>query len=243
MSQKIDPLLNQYHIKDMREWRDVNADLIITDPPFGIKFDGKKSNYRRDKNQVVDGYVEWRIEDYRTNIKDLLSCIHRNLKDTGQALILSGWNNSHIIHDEIEKFEGWTLRGKLYWAYNFAPACKRKPAHNVYEIFWVTKDREWYFNKRCTTPHCAQGEANLSLLHFKREFLRNVPKYPTRLPSQLVKCLLNHFSKENDLVFDPLAGSGIVGIVSLSLKRKFLIGDLNKNGRDVFKQPNLRMER
>lgn len=234
MSQKIDHLLNRYHIKDMREWENVNADLIITDPPFGIKFDGKRSNYNRDKNKVVDGYVEWNAGEYRDNIRDLLACIHRNLKEAGQALVFSGWNNSNIIHDEIMKFEGLALRGKLYWAYNFAPACKRKPAHNVYEIFWVTKGDQWYFQKRCLTSHCMQGESNLSLLHFKREFLKNTLKYPTRLPFQLLKCLLEHFSNKNDLVFDPLAGSGMVGVASAILKRKFLLGDSNENGKYIF---------
>jgi len=32
----IDFLLEKYHIKDMNLWDNVNADLIITDPPFGI---------------------------------------------------------------------------------------------------------------------------------------------------------------------------------------------------------------
>lgn len=243
MKKEIRSLLNRYRIKDMREWKDVNADLIITDPPFGIKFDGKKSNYNRDKDKVVDGYVEWSAEEYRANIRDLLACIHRNLKETGQALIFSGWNNSNVIHDEIEKFESLTLRGKLYWAYNFAPACKRKPAHNVYEIFWLIKSDRWCFQKRCSTSHCIQGEANLSLLPFRREFLKGVPKYPTRLPFQLLKCLMEHFSKEHDLVFDPLAGSGMVGISSKLLARNFLIGDLNENGRGIFIQQILYIER
>ncbi|MEW6062302.1 MAG: site-specific DNA-methyltransferase [Bacteroidota bacterium] len=234
MKKGIRSLSKHYHIKDMRAWKNVHADLIITDPPFGIKFNGKRNNYNRDKDAVVGGYVEWSAEEYRDNIRDLLSCVHRNLKETGQALIFSGWNNSNIIHDEIEKSQGLRLRGKLYWAYNFAPACKRKPAHNVYEIFWLTKSDRWCFQKRCSTSHCMQGEANLSLLPFRREFLKGVPKYPTRLPYQLLKCIIEHFSKEYDLVFDPLAGSGMIGIASHLLQRKSVQGDVNKKGRVVF---------
>ncbi|MFN3301988.1 MAG: hypothetical protein ACK413_03120 [Patescibacteria group bacterium] len=36
----------------------VNADLIIADPPFGIEFNRKLSNYHRNVKNVVDGYVE-----------------------------------------------------------------------------------------------------------------------------------------------------------------------------------------
>ena len=63
----------------------------------------------------------------------------------------------------------------------------------------------------------------------------NMPKYPTRLPFKLLQCLLEHFSNEKDLIFDPLAGSGMLGVVAYMLKRNFLLGDLNKNSKVVFK--------
>ncbi|MFN3821644.1 MAG: hypothetical protein ACK4OO_04865, partial [bacterium] len=89
------------------------------------------------------------------------------MKDNGQALIFLGWNNSNIIHDRILQFKGLTLRGKLYWIYNFAPVCHKRTSHNVYEIYWMTKGDKWIFNKRCSTHHCQQGEPKLSTLIFK----------------------------------------------------------------------------
>ncbi|MEM5812035.1 MAG: hypothetical protein QXG91_04860, partial [Candidatus Aenigmatarchaeota archaeon] len=53
-SNVIKVLLDKYFIRDMNEWKDVNADLIITDPPFGIEFSGKNGNYHRNVNNVVD---------------------------------------------------------------------------------------------------------------------------------------------------------------------------------------------
>lgn len=230
----VEELLKKYKIKDMKDWERVNADLIITDPPFGIKFNGKNGNYHRKSDNVVDGYVEWGVEEYAKKIKDLLECIRKNLKENGQALIFSGWNNSNLIHNEIIKFDGLTLRGKMYWTYNFAPACKLRPTHNVYEIFWITKDGGGHYNNRCSTHHCKNGEPNLTTLVFKRDYKMNMPKYPTRLPFKLIQCLLEHFSSEGDLIFDPLGGSGMVGVVASMFNRNFLVGDLNKNGKIVF---------
>ena len=227
-------LLIKYEIRDMDDWENVNADLIVTDPPFGIEFSGKNGNYHRNVNNVVDGYVEWSVSEYGEKIQRLLECIKKNLKENGQALIFSGWNNSNIIHDRIMRFEGLTLRGKMYWTYNFAPSCIKRPAHNVYEIYWITNGDRWYFHNRCSTHHCQSGEQNLTTLNFKRDYKVNMPKYPTRLPFKLLQCLLEHFSKENDLVFDPLCGSGMLGVVAYMLKRKVVIGDLNKNGKIVF---------
>ena len=231
----IEKLLEKFEIKDMNEWYNVNADLVITDPPFGIEFSGKNGNYHRNPKYVVDGYVEWSVSEYGQKIQELLEVIKRNLKPNGQALIFSGWNNSNIVHDRIVRFSGLTLRGKLYWTYNFAPACKRRPAHNVYEIFWVTKSDKWTYNTRCTTHHCQKGEPNLSTLNFKRDYKVKMPKYPTRLPFKLLQCLIEHFSNKGDLIFDPLAGSGMVGVVAYFLRRDFILGDLNPNGKIVFK--------
>jgi len=122
----INELLDKYFIKDMNDWKNVNADLIIADPPFGIEFSGKAANYHRKVENVVDGYVEWKTSEYGKKIQQLLECIKKNLKENGQALIFSGWNNSNIIHDRIMRFRGLKLRGKLYWIYNFAPACRKK---------------------------------------------------------------------------------------------------------------------
>lgn len=73
-------LLAKFIVKDMNEWTGVNADLIITDPPFGINFTGKNTNYHRNVDNVVDGYVEWTISEYGEKIQQLLECITRNLK-------------------------------------------------------------------------------------------------------------------------------------------------------------------
>jgi DNA modification methylase len=227
-------LLDKYFIKDMNEWENVNADLIITDPPFGIEFNGKPTNYHRKSENVVEGYIEWKISEYGEKIHQLLECIERNLKKNGQALIFSGWNNSNIIHDKIIQFKKLKLRGKLYWIYNFAPTCRKKPSHNVYEIYWVTKGEKWTYHKRCSTQHCQKGEPNLVSLKFARDYKVNMPKYPTRLPFNLLQWLLEHFSNKGDLIFDPLCGSGMVGIVSYILGRDFIMGDLNPNGKIVF---------
>jgi len=231
----IDGLLDKFKIQDMNDWKGIKADLVITDPPFGIEFSGKNTNYHRNVKNVVDGYVEWKVSEYGEKIQQLLECIKNNLKNDGQALIFSGWNNSNIIHDRIIRFKGLILRGKLYWTYNFAPSCFKKPSHNVYEIYWVTKSDKWTYHNRCSTHHCLKGEPNLTTFNFKRDYKVNMPKYPTRLPFELLRCLIEHFSNKNDLIFDPLCGSGMVGIVAYMMERDFIMGDLNPNGKIVFK--------
>jgi site-specific DNA-methyltransferase (adenine-specific) len=223
----------EYKLRDMTEWSDVTADVIITDPPFGIDFDGKKSNYHRDESNVVDGYVEWGEEQYSSKLTELLTTIQQNLASDGQALIFSGWNNSPHVHRACAD-SNLTLEGKLYWEYNFAPYCTRRPAHNVYEIYWVVGEERHYYDNECSYDHCTDGEANLSALTIPRDYHQNLPTYPTRLPTELIGVLLEHFSTGGDTVFDPLAGSGVVGCVAASKNRDAVCGDLNAEALEVF---------
>jgi DNA modification methylase len=225
----------EYELKDMNAWENVNADLIMTDPPFGIDFDGKEGNYNRNSSSVVGGYVEWDEEKYKDYIKDLLDTINQNLSENGQSLIFSGWNNSNIIHNLSVK-SSLNLQGKLYWSYNFAPYCKKRPAHNVYEIFWLTQGEDWYYNNECSFEHCSVGEGNLSTLDINRDYHKDMPKYPTRLPEEIIQVLLEHYSEEEDLIFDPLAGSGMVGLVANKMNRDAVLGDLNENALEVHKE-------
>lgn len=223
----------EYEIKDMSSWTDVEADLVIVDPPFGIEFSGTDSNYNRDESNVVEGYVEWVKSKYKSKIDELLDTIHTNLKQNGQALIFSGWNNSHIIHKRIDESD-MSVEGKLYWSYNFAPYCRVRPAHNIYEIYWCLKGDEWTYNNECSFEHCRDGEANLSHIPVKRDYHKDIPKYPTRLPKKIVQVLVDHFSEEEDTIFDPCAGSGMVGVGAAELNRNAKLGDLNEEAIEVF---------
>jgi DNA modification methylase len=218
----------------MTEWQDVGADIAITDPPFGLEFDGKAGNYNRDSSRVVDGYVEWETDEYATKIDQLLDVLQHNTHADGQAILFSGKDNSHIVHQAVRDHPEWALEGKLYWAYNFAPYCTLRPAHNVYELFWMVKSDDWYYTNECSYDHCQEGEANLSVLDIKRNYLREMPKYPTRLPPKVVNVLLEHFSQSGDTVFDPLAGAGVVGIAAAQQGREAVLGDLNAEAKDVY---------
>ncbi len=52
-------------------------------------------------------------------------------------------------------------------------------------------------------------------------------------PEKLVEFFIKSFSNENDIVLDPFAGSGTVGVVSLKENRKFILIDKEKSNIDL----------
>lgn len=51
--------------------------------------------------------------------------------------------------------------------------------------------------------------------------------YPGRIPGQIVQNVLHYFTKEGDLVVDPMGGSGTTVDVCKSMKRRFLCYDIS----------------
>lgn len=228
------------HQKSFDKWDfQEEIDLMICDIPFGIDFTGKPSNYNRKSNLVVDGYIEWNQEEMEKNLQSLFRSASQYLKADGSLLVFSGWQTSYHISDMSDLVKNQTFlthQGKLYWNYNFAPYCTKRPATNCYEIFWFTKSKNWFYNNECSLDHCQKGEANLSAIFVKKEYLKGIPKYPTRFPSTLIKILIEHFSGRNSLILDPLCGSGIVGVICQLFypDRKVFLGDLNPHSQIVF---------
>lgn len=59
------------------------------------------------------------------------------------------------------------------------------------------------------------------LVKFKRDILTS-NLHPTQKPVDLLKYLINTFTKENDLVLDFTMGSGSTGVAALQLNRRFI---------------------
>lgn len=57
---------------------------------------------------------------------------------------------------------------------------------------------------------------------------KDVRFHPTQKPSQLFKAILNFYTKEGDLIFDPFAGSCVVPVCCHNMQRNFIACEINK---------------
>ena len=52
--------------------------------------------------------------------------------------------------------------------------------------------------------------------------------HPTQKPTQLIIQLLNHYTKENDLILDPFTGSFTTAVACHKMQRRFIGAELDK---------------
>lgn len=214
--------LNKIHhgncIKFMSEMPKESVDLVVTDPPFAIKFKAKRGNYNRKGSNVLEGYNEIKELDYPKFSKDWIKEAFRVLKPNGAMYVFSGWNNLKDILDALDEV-GFTTLNHLIWKYQFGVYCSKKFVTSHYHILYVVKNpKVWTFNKQDQYPE--------DVLVINREYWTGKIKTPTKLPTALLKKLILCSSNENDIIMDCFMGSGQTAVVSKMLKRRFVGFDM-----------------
>lgn len=205
---------NEDCILGMSKLPDECVDLIVADPPFGIKFGAKRSNYNRDGKNVLDGYVEINPAEYYDFTQSWLQECYRILKKTGNMYIVSGWSNLKDILTAIDNVGFYTLN-HVIWKYQFGVYTKRKYVSSHYHIPLLVKNKRTYtYNKIDRYPE--------DVLVINREYWRGKEKPPTKLPVKLVEKFVLTSSNIGDVVLDPFIGSGTTACVAKMHDRKYI---------------------
>jgi len=237
-------IFNQDCTEGMKQIPKNHVDLIVTDPPFAIDFKAVRGNYNRKSSNVLEGYSEIKQEEYYDFSYKWIKEAKRILKDSGSMFIFSGWTNLRDILNALHEVD-LELVNDIIWKYQFGVVTKRKFVTSHYHCLFVCKDnskRKFYpFSRFEKEEKNDEGRS----LHYqdkedvwiiKREYWRGEKKTPTKLPSEIIKKILQYSSLENELVFDPFLGSGQVAVVSKQMKRKYLGFELVQNYYDFAKQ-------
>lgn len=227
---ELNKIYNINCISGMQSIIDNSIDLVITDPPFAIKFKASKANYNRTPSRVLEGYEEIKPEDYFDFSFSWMSEVHRILKETGSMFLFSGWNNLKDILMALDEV-GFQTVNHIIWKYQFGVVTKNKFVTSHYHCLYVCKNpkkRKFYpftrFKKNSKTKegrslHYRDKE---DVWEIKREYWTGDEKTPTKLPAELIEKILHYSSKKNDIVLDPFLGSGQIAVVSKSLGRQYL---------------------
>jgi site-specific DNA-methyltransferase (adenine-specific) len=200
-------------------------DLVIADPPFGIKFVGLNALYNRKKEFVIDGYNEITKDNYDDFSKKWIKAIYPVLKESGSAYIFSGWTHLKDVLIAIDE-AGFITINHLIWKYQFGVFTKHKYVTSHYHILFVVKNpKEYYFNKIDHYPE--------DVFEIKREYMRHKKKNTTKLPDELVEKLMRYSSKPGDIVLDPFMGNGTTAVVSTKLNRNYIGFEINPQAKEI----------
>ena len=222
-------LYNESCISGARRYLpDNSVDLIITDPPYGIKGDTLHKHYNRDERHVVAGYIEIPEEEYGEFSNQWIAEASRILKPGGSLYIVSGYSNLyHILHALAQT--PLIALNHIIWKYNFGVWTTRKFISSHYHLLYYEKTGgRRVFNLESRFGAGEKSEVGGSLNYqdredvwiINREYKPGQVKNKNELPTELLVKMIQYSSREGDLVCDLFLGGGSTASVAIGLNRR-----------------------
>jgi site-specific DNA-methyltransferase (adenine-specific) len=202
-------------------------DFLLTDPPYGINFNGKEGYYGcRYPEEIIDGYVDVPSADYRMFSEAWITQAIRVLKPTGSGFIVSGWTNlEHVLHGlRVNHVE---LTNHVVWEYTFGVFASKHYVSSHYHILYFRKDPKNYTFNPYTTYEGDVWKYNRNIKTGQGERNANA------LPMELVSRMVAEGSNEGDLVLDPFMGCGTTAKACVGLKRHYFGYEINEKAYKI----------
>lgn len=217
---------------------DESIDLGIYDPPFGIEEITFDKHYKRNSEFVLDGYQE-APEEYDAWTLKWLAQAKRILKPEGSMYIFMGHTNLIHVLNAANKLNLNEIN-HIIWKYTFGLFTTKKFITSHYHVLFYSKSDKYKFNTYCRFGSQEKDENGKSLLNrdledvflFNKNYAPNQIKNQNKLPADLIKKLILYSSDQDDVVCDFFMGNFTTAYAALSLGRKVVGFETNKNAFD-----------
>lgn len=209
--------------------KDDSIDLIVTDPPYFIGYDGGKGWDSQWKTE--SDYLEW----CRLWTKE---CV-RVLKANRMFVVWGTLKTDTFVRyklDILNSIPGIVGQNEIIWSYNWGGRSKKNFARKHEYAWCYSKGNEFLFNAdevrvarkmkinprtgkaftNGTIPTCIWEQNNHTT---SKDF---VGWHPTTKNIEITERIIKAYSNEGDLVLDVFSGSGTTAVSCLRTKRTFM---------------------
>lgn len=192
------------------------VDLIVTDPPYNVAYEGKT----KDKLKIQNDHQS--TDDFTAFLEAAFKNMAEWLKSGGGVYIWHADTMRKAFLDAIEQTD-LSVREVLVWVKN-TMVLGRQDYHWQHEpclYGWKEGAAHYFIDDRTQTTVMQYDKPAKSIEH------------PTMKPIELIAKQIQNSSRTNEVVLDPFGGSGTTLIACEHLKRKCLTMELDPRYCDV----------
>ena len=178
------------------------ADLMVTDPPYNVAYEGKTKEALTIKNDKMSS------GDFLDFLNQFFDCALIEMKSGSPIYVFCPIEDGSFLNSFLSS--GFKLQSILIWVKNTIVLGRKDYQYKHEPILYGWKEgaaHKWYGNyDKSTIIECDKPPRN--------------GEHPTMKPIELLEKCINNSSVKNDLIFDLFLGSGSTMVAAHQLKRK-----------------------
>ena len=202
------------------------ADLIFTDPPYGMEYGGGRAEGSTPKGARVKAHGmikndDLKGEDLINLVQEALTTTYTKAKKGCSAYICFTWR-TYSEFEKALKTSGFNIKNCIVWNKKSIGLGNShyRPQHEF--VFYCGE--QWYGDKsQSDVWEMSRGDTSKYV-------------HPTQKPIELIEKAIKNSSKQDDLVIDCFGGSGSTLIACEKTKRKCCMMELDPKYVDVIIQ-------
>jgi len=235
---KKDYIYNEDCIKTLKRMEDNSVDCVITSPPYNMNLRIRKGKYCsrqivKELSTKYDGFSDnLPIEEYY----EFHSSVMRELLRVSKVVfyniqIVTGSKRS--IFKMIGEFNE-NLKDIIVWDKGVAQPAMQKQVLNRRTELILVFESDYPISRQFRYANFERGTLS-DIWEIKRG--KKISKdHGAVFPEELVEKIIENFTKEGDVIYDPFMGTGTTAVVSKKMNRKYIGSELSKSYIEVSEQ-------
>lgn len=235
---EINKVYNENCLETLKKIDDKAIDLVITSPPYNMNLRIRNGQYC--SRQIVKEFSS-KYEGFDDNLPiDEFYNLHLNvLKELLRTSSIIFYNIQIVTGSKRAFFKiigelSDSLKDIIVWDKGYAqPAMAHNVLNRRTELILVF-DSNNAISRQFEKANFERGTLD-DIWDIKRG-KKVVNSHSAVFPNELVKTIIENFSNEGDLVYDPFMGTGTTAVVAKKLNRNFIGSELTNKYFDVINQ-------
>lgn len=213
------------------------VDVVFFDPPYFLQLSPKRLIRWNVKTNVEGVNDEWdkfsSFEEYDAFLRKSLDAIRRVMKQEATIWAIGTYHNIFRIGTILQDLGYWILNDVIWVKANPMPNWLNVRFTNATEtLIWAVKDKKakhYTFNRyvarQFSVTKLATNMWHLPLCTGKERLKDETGKklHSTQKPEALLERIVLVSSKPEDIILDPVAGTGTTGYIARKLGRHFVM--------------------
>ena len=234
---KLNKIYHEDCLSTLKKMKDDSVDLVVTSPPYNMNLRIRNGKYcsRQIVKEISTKYTEFSdnlpIDEYNKLHTEVL----RELLRVADLIfyniqIVTGSKRS--IFKMIGEFSD-NLKEIIVWDKgNGQPAMQQQVLNRRTELILVF-EKDYPISRQFRNRGQFKRGTLDDLWLIKRGKNVGGENHGAVFPIELVSTILENFSKEGDVIYDPFMGTGTTAVVAKRLKRKFIGSEISQKYIDI----------